>query len=223
MYTLRSKYVMRFALHIIRMEPCCPLDPIMATSTLSLDSYSVHRDYLALHQYRLVPDRSLLHTIGGRACIAPFQATYLCTSHTWLCTCSTGLQWILNVKFICIQAGLITPSTTKQLIIALEPEAASIYCRKLRMRECIPDTVPALSVSPSPSPSTGAPKYTLAGSHSTSKSSLSPSTEGVCAGYTYIHSLAMHYERDERERESLCVAECEKRLDSREFLSCYFM
>ena len=113
------------------------------------------------------------------------------------------LQWILNVEFVSIQAGLITPSTTKQLIIALEPEAASIYCRKLRIRECIPDTVPALSVSPSPSPSTGAPKYTLAGSHSTSKSSLSPSTEGVCVCACYIHSLAMHYERDGRER--VCV------------------
>ena len=71
-----------------------------------------------------------------------------------------------------MQAGLITPTTTKQMIIALEPEAASIYCRKLRMRECIPDPIPALSLSPSPSPSTGAPRYSLAGSHSTSKSSL---------------------------------------------------
>lgn len=76
---------------------------------------------------------------------------------------------------ISLQAGLITPTTTKQLIIALEPEAASIYCRKLRLRECIPDPVPSLSVSPALSPSTGAPKFSLAGSHSTSKSYLTPS------------------------------------------------
>ena len=48
----------------------------------------------------------------------------------------------------------------KQLIIALEPEAASIYCRKLRLRECVPDPYGSLPASDTPSPSTGAPKYT---------------------------------------------------------------
>jgi hypothetical protein len=97
---------------------------------------------------------------------------------------AADIQWVITVPAIWRQsakqfmrhaaneAGLITPTATKQLIIALEPEAASIYCRKLRMKECIPDPVPVMSVSPSPSPSTGAPRYSLAGSHSTSKSSL---------------------------------------------------
>ena len=85
-----------------------------------------------------------------------------------------------------MQASLITPSTTKQLVIALEPEAASIYCRKLRMRECIPDSILALSVSPSPSPSTGAPKYSLAGSHSTSKSSLT-TAGGELDNFRIVH------------------------------------
>ena len=92
-----------------------------------------------------------------------------------------------------LQAGLITPTAKKQLIIALEPEAASIYCRKLRMRECIPDRVPVLSVSPSASPSTGAPRYSLAGSHSTSKSSLNGTTAGgkACLQCTPCCNIAM--------------------------------
>lgn len=33
------------------------------------------------------------------------------------------------------QAGLASPENSEQLIIALEPEAASIYCRKLRLHQ----------------------------------------------------------------------------------------
>lgn len=35
------------------------------------------------------------------------------------------------------QAGLVSPETPEQLLIALEPEAASIYCRKLRLHQLI--------------------------------------------------------------------------------------
>lgn len=35
------------------------------------------------------------------------------------------------------QAGLASPENSEQLIIALEPEAASIYCRKLRLYQMI--------------------------------------------------------------------------------------
>ena len=35
------------------------------------------------------------------------------------------------------QAGLASPENAEQLIIALEPEAASIYCRKLRLHQTI--------------------------------------------------------------------------------------
>ncbi|XP_052821671.1 heat shock 70 kDa protein 12A isoform X2 [Octopus bimaculoides] len=38
------------------------------------------------------------------------------------------------------QAGIASPSNPEQLIIALEPEAASIYCRKLRLYQLVPDT-----------------------------------------------------------------------------------
>ena len=35
-----------------------------------------------------------------------------------------------------LQAGLTTQDAPDRLLIALEPEAASIYCRKLRLRDC---------------------------------------------------------------------------------------
>lgn len=43
------------------------------------------------------------------------------------------------------QAGLVSPETPEQLLIALEPEAASIYCRKLRLHQLI-----ELSCKPQP-------------------------------------------------------------------------
>jgi len=43
--------------------------------------------------------------------------------------------------FLCLscppQAGLVSPDCPEQLLIALEPEAASIYCRKLRLHQVI--------------------------------------------------------------------------------------
>uniref|UniRef100_A0A1A8QDH4 Heat shock protein 12B n=2 Tax=Nothobranchius TaxID=28779 RepID=A0A1A8QDH4_9TELE len=36
-----------------------------------------------------------------------------------------------------LQAGLVSPDCPEQLLIALEPEAASIYCRKLRLHQVI--------------------------------------------------------------------------------------
>lgn len=59
------------------------------------------------------------------------------------------IQWVLTVPAIwkapakqfmrtaAYEAGLITPHTPDRLLIALEPEAASIYCRKLRLRDCL--------------------------------------------------------------------------------------
>lgn len=36
-----------------------------------------------------------------------------------------------------LQAGLVSPEAPEQLLIALEPEAASIYCRKLRLHQVV--------------------------------------------------------------------------------------
>jgi len=36
-----------------------------------------------------------------------------------------------------LQAGLVSPDCPEQLLIALEPEAASIYCRKLRLHQVL--------------------------------------------------------------------------------------
>lgn len=52
---------------------------------------------------------------------------------------------IPNVTFVTIicfpllfpEAGLVSPERPEQLLIALEPEAASIYCRKLRLHQVI--------------------------------------------------------------------------------------
>ncbi|XP_006010284.1 heat shock 70 kDa protein 12B [Latimeria chalumnae] len=60
-----------------------------------------------------------------------------------------AVRWVLTVPAIWKQpakqfmreaaylAGLVSPENPEQLLIALEPEAASIYCRKLRLHQLI--------------------------------------------------------------------------------------
>ncbi|XP_066428964.1 heat shock 70 kDa protein 12B isoform X1 [Eleutherodactylus coqui] len=60
-----------------------------------------------------------------------------------------GIRWVITVPAIWKQpakqfmreaaylAGLVSPEYPEQLLIALEPEAASIYCRKLRLHQLI--------------------------------------------------------------------------------------
>jgi len=43
------------------------------------------------------------------------------------------------------KAGIASREFPEQLLIALEPEAASIYIRKLRMHQFVPDDTPAFS------------------------------------------------------------------------------
>lgn len=40
------------------------------------------------------------------------------------------------------EAGIASPETADQLLIALEPEAASIYCRQLRLHQLVPESPP---------------------------------------------------------------------------------
>ncbi|CAL1526695.1 unnamed protein product [Lymnaea stagnalis] len=61
------------------------------------------------------------------------------------------IRWVITVPAIwkapakqfmrqaAYEAGLASASFPEQLLIALEPEAASIYCRRLRMHQLIPD------------------------------------------------------------------------------------
>jgi len=42
------------------------------------------------------------------------------------------------VIVLCRQAGLATPDNPEQLVVALEPEAASVHIRRLRMHELVP-------------------------------------------------------------------------------------
>lgn len=55
------------------------------------------------------------------------------------------------------QAGMANPENPEQLIIALEPEAASIYCRKLRLHQMIElsSRAPVNGYSPSDTIGTG--------------------------------------------------------------------
>uniref|UniRef100_A0A8C8RRQ3 Heat shock protein family A (Hsp70) member 12B n=1 Tax=Pelusios castaneus TaxID=367368 RepID=A0A8C8RRQ3_9SAUR len=60
-----------------------------------------------------------------------------------------AIRWVITVPAIWKQpakqfmreaaykAGLVSPANPEQLLIALEPEAASIYCRKLRLNQLI--------------------------------------------------------------------------------------
>ncbi|XP_069488364.1 heat shock 70 kDa protein 12B isoform X2 [Ambystoma mexicanum] len=62
---------------------------------------------------------------------------------------SDAVRWVITVPAIWKQpakqfmreaaylAGLVSPDNPEQLLIALEPEAASIYCRKLRLHQLI--------------------------------------------------------------------------------------
>ncbi|KAK1333442.1 hypothetical protein QTO34_005826 [Cnephaeus nilssonii] len=62
---------------------------------------------------------------------------------------NADVRWVITVPAIwkqpakqfmrqaAYQAGLASPENAEQLIIALEPEAASIYCRKLRLHQMI--------------------------------------------------------------------------------------
>ena len=95
---------------------------------------------------------------------------------------SVSVWVLLTHHSIPFQAGLVTLENPKQLTIALEPEAASIYCRKLRLKECIPDPLGLVPPSASPSPSTGAPKY----------SSLSGIQAPMLAVQDLVHKYLVH-------------------------------
>ena len=49
------------------------------------------------------------------------------------------LLWNITPLFVCFQGGMFTKEDPSQLLIVLEPEAASIYCRRLRMHQLMPE------------------------------------------------------------------------------------
>ncbi|XP_041369199.1 uncharacterized protein LOC121383315 isoform X2 [Gigantopelta aegis] len=65
---------------------------------------------------------------------------------------NTDVRWVITVPAIwkapakqfmrqaAYDAGMVSPGSPDQMLIALEPEAASIYCRKLRMYELVPES-----------------------------------------------------------------------------------
>ncbi|XP_062436420.1 heat shock 70 kDa protein 12A [Rhea pennata] len=82
---------------------------------------------------------------------------------------NSEVRWVITVPAIWKQpakqfmrqaaykAGMATPENPEQLIIALEPEAASIYCRKLRLHQMIDlsSRAPVNGYSPSDTTATG--------------------------------------------------------------------
>ena len=52
----------------------------------------------------------------------------------------TGSLKNLNVTTFYFQAGLVSSKDSSQLIIALEPEAAAVYCRQQKLREFVEGT-----------------------------------------------------------------------------------
>ncbi|NXS10547.1 HS12A protein, partial [Neodrepanis coruscans] len=82
---------------------------------------------------------------------------------------NTEVRWVITVPAIWKQpakqfmrqaaykAGMASPDNPEQLIIALEPEAASIYCRKLRLHQMIDlsSRAPVNGYSPSDTIGTG--------------------------------------------------------------------
>ncbi|XP_074964331.1 heat shock 70 kDa protein 12A isoform X2 [Phalacrocorax aristotelis] len=82
---------------------------------------------------------------------------------------NTEVRWVITVPAIWKQpakqfmrqaaykAGMASPENPEQLIIALEPEAASIYCRKLRLHQMIDlsSRAPVNGYSPSDAIGTG--------------------------------------------------------------------
>lgn len=54
-----------------------------------------------------------------------------------VCVSLTWQQLSVETDGVFFQAALASRDTPEQLIIALEPEAASIYCRKLRLHQMV--------------------------------------------------------------------------------------
>nr|XP_047901595.1 heat shock 70 kDa protein 12B-like [Anser cygnoides] len=96
-----------------------------------------------------------------------------------------AIRWVITVPAIWKQpakqfmreaaykAGLVSPETPEQLLIALEPEAASIYCRKLRLHQLI-------ELSCKPQPNGLAPDHAIDSSFRQGERSWGRARGGCC-------------------------------------------
>lgn len=54
---------------------------------------------------------------------------------------------LMKELFLCrssiLQAGIGSPENPERVVIALEPEVASVYCRKLKVHQLMPDAPPS--------------------------------------------------------------------------------
>lgn len=91
-----------------------------------------------IHQFKLYSHYKYIHTYIPTDDHVPKQSIFRnCVFPNVDLEDNLGVP-IINTPFlICLQAGLVSPDCPEQLLIALEPEAASIYCRKLRLHQVI--------------------------------------------------------------------------------------
>uniref|UniRef100_A0A8C5J2K8 Heat shock protein family A (Hsp70) member 12A n=1 Tax=Junco hyemalis TaxID=40217 RepID=A0A8C5J2K8_JUNHY len=94
-----------------------------------------------------------LHTTG----VSNTQTVFATQVLLYICRRGCGVPLPTSLIPSLSQAGMASPENPEQLIIALEPEAASIYCRKLRLHQMIDlsSRAPVNGYSPSDTIGTG--------------------------------------------------------------------
>ena len=65
------------------------------------------------------------------------------------------LRILLSIGVSTLQADIASRQHPGQLVIALEPEAASVYCRKLKLNQLVPERGEERDPGPGPGPGPG--------------------------------------------------------------------
>ena len=65
------------------------------------------------------------------------------------------LRILLSIGVSTLQADIASRQHPGQLVIALEPEAASVYCRKLKLNQLVPERGEERDPGPGPGPGHG--------------------------------------------------------------------
>jgi len=86
--------------------------------------------------------------------------------------------------FVLVQAGMTSEDHPERLMIALEPEAASIYVRKLRLYQLVPDNSATQTLGRGSGASTRSNRYSY----------YAPDTAGnliSCCGFCTAHMYCL--------------------------------
>ncbi|XP_071528286.1 uncharacterized protein [Panulirus ornatus] len=138
------------------------LDPKEAKRWLYFDKFK-----MALHADQTLSRETLLEAANGRKVPALEIFTYALryfrdhalrelSDQAGVAVLEEDVRWVITVPAIwshpakqfmrtaAYQAGMGSSSRPEQLLIALEPEAAAIYCRRLRRHQLLPERPPEL-------------------------------------------------------------------------------